>query len=142
MLKTGSLEIIPTLDSETTIGASLGEIAIEKGEFSIFLGALLIIVFMIGYYRLAGSIAVIALVMNVAFVLGIMSFVRATLTLPGLAGIVLTVGMAVDANILIFERIREELGTGKDLKHSVQAGLRRRRCRRSSTPTSRPSSRV
>ena len=72
---------------------------------------------------MAGSIAVLALVMNVAFVLGIMSFVRATLTLPGLAGIVLTVGMAVDANILIFERIREELGTGKDLKHSVEQGF-------------------
>ncbi|PIE25677.1 MAG: hypothetical protein CSA62_00360 [Planctomycetota bacterium] len=123
VLKTGSLEIIPTLDSETTIGASLGQVAIEQGEFSIFLGGLMIIVFMLGYYRLAGSIAVLALVINVAFVLGIMSFVRATLTLPGLAGIVLTVGMAVDANILIFERIREELDIGNDLKKAVEAGF-------------------
>jgi SecD/SecF fusion protein len=123
VLKTGALEIIPILDSETTVGASLGQIAIEKGEFSMILGAVLILVFMIGYYKFAGSIAILALLMNVAFVFGILAFVKATLTLPGLAGIVLTIGMAVDANILIFERIREEMGEGKDLKHSVEAGF-------------------
>ncbi len=122
-LKTGSLDVLPELQSKSSIGATLGMDAIERGSTSIALSGLLIVLFMLIYYRIAGVVAVLSLVVNVFLVLGGMSFMRATLTLPGLAGIVLTIGMAVDANILIFERIREELTAGKDLKRAVEAGF-------------------
>jgi SecD/SecF fusion protein len=123
VLKTGSLKIIPELESKTTVGATLGAEAIEKGRLSISIGGTLILVFMVLYYRITGLVAIGALLLNLALIFGAISFMRATLTLPGLAGIVLTIGMAVDANILIFERIREELDKGKDLLRGVEAGF-------------------
>ncbi len=122
-LKTGSLDVLPELQSKSSIGATLGAEAIRRGSISIALSGAIIVAFMLVYYRLAGLVACLALFINVFLVLGGMAFMRATLTLPGLAGIVLTIGMAVDANILIFERIREELGAGKDLKRAVEAGF-------------------
>ena len=123
VLKTGSLAIVPERESSATIGPTLGDIAIEKGTLSMLVGSVLIVVFMLMYYRLAGVIAIAALLINVGLVFGIMAAIQATLTLPGLAGIVLTVGMAVDANILIFERIREEFQKGKDLHRAIEAGF-------------------
>ncbi|MFQ5503929.1 MAG: protein translocase subunit SecD, partial [Planctomycetota bacterium] len=126
VLKTGSLKIVPELESRSSIGATLGQLAIDKGKFSIMLGGLLIVFFMMVYYRwAAGSIACLSLLVNLFLVFGGIALIKATLTLPGLAGIVLTIGMAVDANILIFERIREEKDRGKDLKRSVEAGFER-----------------
>ena len=122
-LKTGSLKIVPDLESKTQIGASLGAAAIEKGLTSIIVGGLLILLFMAIYYRMTGFVAILALMVNVGLIGGIMALIRGTLTLPGLAGIVLTIGMAVDANILIFERIREEKDRGKDLLRAIEAGF-------------------
>jgi preprotein translocase subunit SecD len=85
-------------------------------------GLLLVALFMIVYYRSAGMIADLALILNILFILGILAGFQATLTLPGIAGIVLTIGMAVDANVLIFERVREEMSTGKTLKASIDGG--------------------
>ncbi len=123
VLKTGSLRIVPELESRTTIGPSLGQAAIDTGRISIVTGGALIVLFMLLYYRVAGIIAIIGLAANVALIFGSLAFMRATLTLPGLAGIVLTIGMAVDANILIFERIREEKDKGKDLLRAIEAGF-------------------
>ncbi|MCB9890780.1 MAG: protein translocase subunit SecD [Planctomycetes bacterium] len=123
VLKTGSLSIVPERESSTTIGPTLGDIAIGQGRISMIVGSALIVVFMLLYYRLAGLVALAGLAINVALVFGAMAAMRATLTLPGLAGIVLTVGMAVDANILIFERIREEFEKGKDLHRAIEAGF-------------------
>ena len=94
---------------ERTVGASLGEENIQRGMTAVFAGLLLVLLFMLFYYKVFGFIADIALVMNLVILVAIMSLLGATLTLPGIAGIVLTVGMAVDANVLIFSRIREEL---------------------------------
>ena len=94
---------------ERTVGASLGEENIDKGRTSILIGFSLVLLFMIVYYRWFGLAANIALTMNLVLIVAVMSVLGATLTLPGIAGIVLTVGMAVDANVLIFSRIREEL---------------------------------
>lgn len=123
VLKTGSLSIVPERESSTTIGPTLGDAAISQGRISIIIGSVLILFFMLIYYRVAGVIALLGLGINVALIFGAMAFMRATLTLPGLAGIVLTIGMAVDANILIFERIREEQEKGKDLLRSIEAGF-------------------
>ncbi len=122
-LKTGSLKVLPELQSKASIGATLGDLAIKRGGISIIVSSILVFAFMLVYYRAAGVIAAIGLLINLALIAGGLSFMRATLTLPGLAGIVLTVGMAVDANILIFERIREEMDIGKDLKRSIEAGF-------------------
>lgn len=125
VLKTGSLQVLPELQSETSIGASLGEQALQKGLLSIIVGGLLVIVFMFWYYRTSGLVANIALALNLLLMIGAMQFIRATYTLPGLAGIVLTLGMAVDANILIYERIREEVARGKATLQAVRAGFDR-----------------
>jgi len=125
VLKTGSLQVLPELQSETTIGATLGEQALQKGLISILIGGLLVIVFMFWYYRMSGLVANLALALNLLLIIGVMQFIRATYTLPGLAGIVLTLGMAVDANILIYERIREELARGKATLQAIRAGFDR-----------------
>ncbi len=122
-LRSGSLEIKPRLESEYQIGPTLGEEAIQRGFTAILTGFVLVIIFMLLIYRLAGLVAVIALITNLLFIMGWLSFSRGTLTLPGLAGILLTVGMAVDASILIFERIREEREKGKTLIQSFQNGF-------------------
>jgi len=126
VLKTGSLKVVPQLESKEVIGATLGQEAIRKGTYSIIAGGIVIFLFMLTYYRqVAGAIACIGLVVNLFMVMGGLALIKATLTLPGLGGVVLTIGMAVDANILIFERIREELDRGKDLKRAVEAGFDR-----------------
>lgn len=108
--------------TKTVVGPSLGQDSIRRGVRVSLVAALLIIVFMALYYRLSGMMANIALLLNILLVLGALAIFQATLTLPGIAGIVLTIGMAVDANVLIFERMREELRAGRAAKNALQAG--------------------
>jgi len=122
LLRSGALEAPVDIVQELTIGPSLGRVNIEKGLLSLGVGALLVVVFMALYYRLFGMIANLALLLNVLLIVAILSILGATLTLPGIAGIVLTVGMAVDANVLINERIREELRRGMSPLASIKAG--------------------
>ncbi len=125
VLESGSLPVEAYVDSETTMNPTLGKEFIRKGVFAAGIGMALVILFMVGYYRLAGIIAIIALAINIHLILGSLPLVHAALTLPGIAGIVLTIGMAVDANVLIFERIREELNKGKTIATSVKNGYSR-----------------
>lgn len=125
VLKTGSLRVEPLLVSKESIGPTLGKEAIQRGALSLIAGAVMVFGFMLFYYRIAGTIACITLALNVFLLWASMLFMQATITLPGLGGIVLTMGMAVDANVLIYERIREELQKGKDLLRSVRAGFER-----------------
>jgi preprotein translocase subunit SecD len=110
---------------EKTVGPSLGRDSIEKGLRSMLVGGMLVIVLMIVYYGRAGIIADLVLLMNIVLIAGGLAALNATLTLPGIAGIILTIGMAVDANVLIFERIREEMRMGKTLRAAVAAGFDR-----------------
>lgn len=123
VLKAGALPAPVDIIEERIVGPSLGQDSIAGGLNSAVLGYLLVAIFMIVYYRKAGTIAALVLVTTILFVLGILAGFKATLTLPGIAGIVLTIGMAVDANVLIFERMREELATGKTMKASVESGF-------------------
>lgn len=125
VLRTGSLRVEPELMSNFSIGPTLGRAATERGMLSLGIGAALVFVFMLWYYGMAGSIACVTLVLNIFLLWASMVLLQATVTLPGLAGIVLTMGMAVDANVLIYERIREELERGKDLLRAVRAGFER-----------------
>lgn len=125
LLRSGSLSAPLNLIQERVIGPSLGKTNIAKGVLSVEVGALLVILFMAFYYRVFGLIADLALVLNIVFIVAILSILGATLTLPGIAGIVLTVGMAVDANVLINERIREELRNGLGPQASIHAGYNR-----------------
>ena len=122
VLKAGALPAPVTIREERSVGASLGADAIEKGKWAVGIGVLLVFLFMLVYYRLAGFFADLALLINVVFLLAILAMFEATLTLPGLAGLALTVGIAVDANVLINERIREELLLGKTPRAAVEAG--------------------
>ncbi len=124
-LRSGALPIPLVIEEERTVGPSLGADSIRQGELSILLGLALVILFMAAYYGRSGWFANAALAINVVLIIGVMSLFQATLTLPGIAGLVLTVGMAVDANVIIFERIREELRGGKGLRNAVQVGFRR-----------------
>ena len=123
VLKAGALPAPIEIIEERTVGPSLGQDSINKGFFSTVTGFILVAIFMIFYYRTGGAIADLALFLTLLFVLGVLAGFHGTLTLPGIAGIILTIGMAVDANVLIYERIREELGTGKTLKAAVTAGF-------------------
>jgi SecD/SecF fusion protein len=123
ILMSGALPAPLDIVEERTVGPSLGATSIRQGFLSVVIGLGIVAVFMFFYYRTAGFVAVTALLLNIVFLLGIMAAFRATLTLPGIAGIVLTIGMAVDANVLIFERIREELDSGKSYKAAVDAGF-------------------
>ena len=125
VLKAGALPAPLKIAEERSIGPSLGEDSIRKGITSSLVALLLVALFMIVYYRTGGSIADLALIINVLFVVGIMASFKATLTLPGIAGLVLTLGMAVDTNVLIFERIREEMGSGKPFRTSVDIGYKK-----------------
>jgi len=125
VLKAGALPAPVDILEERTVGPSLGEDSIIKGFRSVVLGYILVVLFMIFYYQRAGTVAAAALVFSVLFILGILAGFKATLTLPGIAGIILTIGMAVDANVLIFERIREEMATGKTIKASIDSGFAR-----------------
>ena len=125
VLKTGSLKVIPIETSRRTIGASLGQKAVQIGMWSIAIGGLCVLAFILYFYRLAGLVAFTAIALNIFLIYGIINFIEATLTLPGIAGLVLTMGMAVDANILIYERIREELAGGKELEQAARVGFER-----------------
>ncbi|MAO63971.1 MAG: protein translocase subunit SecD [Balneola sp.] len=122
ILLSGALPAPLEILEERTVGATLGAESIQAGLNSILFGLGVVAIFMIIYYRTGGGIADLALLLNIVFILGILAAFKATLTLPGIAGIVLTIGMAVDANVLIFDRIREEQRTGKTLKASIEAG--------------------
>jgi preprotein translocase subunit SecD len=124
-LRSGAIPTAVTIVEERTVGPSLGRDSIRAGVFASLLGFAGVAVFMLIYYRLSGLNAVIALLMNVILVLGAMAYFGSTLTLPGIAGLILTVGMAVDSNILIFERVREELKLGKTVRTSVDQGFSR-----------------
>ena len=125
LLRAGALAAPMKFVEERTVGPSLGKENIELGIRSIIIGLLSVIAFMLFYYRWFGLAANIALLANVVLITGFMSLLGATLTLPGIAGIVLTIGMAVDANVLIFSRIREELAEGKDPQTAIQEGFSR-----------------
>lgn len=122
ILMSGALPAPLDIVQERTVGPSLGEASIRAGFQSAMTGLFIVIIFMMMYYRTGGAIADIALVLNIIFIMGILAAFKATLTLPGIAGIVLTIGMAVDANVLIFDRIREELRAGKSLISAIDSG--------------------
>ncbi len=125
VLKAGALPAPVTIFEERTVGATLGPELVKKGTLAALVGVALVLVFMAAYYRLSGLVADIALALNGLLVLAVMSMIGTTLTLPGIAGFVLTLGMAVDANVLINERIREEMRAGRTVKQSVQQGYDR-----------------
>ncbi len=122
LLRAGALAAPVEIIEERTVGPSLGQDNIDKGLESVLIGLALVLVFMAVYYKGFGMIANLALVFNLVLIVALLSMLQATLTLPGIAGIVLTVGMAVDANVLIFERIREELRSGNTPQNSIHSG--------------------
>ncbi len=122
VLKAGALPAPVAIMEQRSVGPSLGEDSIRSGLTATAFSFILTVLFMVVYYRTAGGVADVALLFNVLFILGVLSGFQATLTLPGIAGIILTIGMAVDANVLIFERVREELAGGKTLKAAIDNG--------------------
>jgi preprotein translocase subunit SecD len=124
-LNSGAVPADVNIIEERTVGPSLGRDSIKSGLLAGAIGFLSVMIFMVVYYRLSGVNAVVALALNVVLVLGAMGYFGATLTLPGIAGLILTVGMAVDSNVLIFERIREELHLGKTVRSAVEQGFSR-----------------
>jgi protein-export membrane protein SecD len=125
VLKAGNLPAPMNKIEERTVGATLGADSIKAGILAAIIGMIIVVIFMIVYYGLSGLIADIAVAVNIAFILAVLAMFEATLTLPGIAGMILTIGMAVDANVLIFERIREELKSGKTVRSAVDAGFNR-----------------
>jgi protein-export membrane protein SecD len=123
VLRTGALPAPVTIGDVRTVGASLGADAIEAGKLATTVGFALVLVFMIVYYKRAGIVSAVALIVNILLVMALLAAAGATLTLPGIAGIALTVGMAVDCNIIIYERIREELRLGKNSRAAVDSGF-------------------
>ncbi len=125
VLRAGALPAPVKVIEERTVGPSLGKDSIEKGVRAAIIGGITVIFFMAVYYNLAGIIADFALILNIVFIMAGLALFGATLTLPGIAGIILTIGMAVDANVLIFERIREELRLGKGAIAAIDTGYGR-----------------
>jgi len=125
VLRAGALRAPMQVIEERTVGPSLGQDSITEGTRAALIGMVLVIVFMAIYYKLSGLLADLALALNMVLLMASLAFLGATLTLPGIAGIILSLGMAVDANVLIFERIREELRTGKTVRAAVEAGYDR-----------------
>jgi len=123
VLRAGSLAVPVAIEEERTVGPALGADSIARGVEASIVGLVLILLFAVGYYRLSGVYAGVALLANLLLLVGVMSLFEATLTMPGLAGIVLTVGMAVDANVIIFERIREELRAAKMPRGAIATGF-------------------
>jgi SecD/SecF fusion protein len=123
VLRVGALPAPVDIIQNMTVGASLGQDSIQKGLFSGVLGSILVVAFMLIYYRLSGMIANSAMVLNILFLFTGLAILSATLTMPGIAGIVLSVGMAVDSNVLIFERMREEHALGKSIKSTIDGGF-------------------
>jgi SecD/SecF fusion protein len=125
VLKAGSLPAPVEIIAKNVVGATLGSDTISKGFWAALVGLLLVLAYIAFYYRVSGAIADIGLLFNLFFLLAVMAALGATLTMPGIAGIILTIGMSVDSNILIFERIREELRAGKTVRASIDAGYDR-----------------
>jgi preprotein translocase subunit SecD len=125
LLRAGALPAPLTIIEERTVGPGLGQDSITAGEHAAYAGAALVIVFMFATYGLFGLFANIAVAVNIAMIFGVLSLLSATLTLPGIAGIVLTVGIAVDSNVLIYERIREEVRGGRSAINAIDAGFSR-----------------
>ncbi len=125
VLESGNLPAPVKVIEERTVGPSLGNDSIRAGVRAALLGLALVVFFMIIYYGLSGVVAVVALLMNMGFILAVLTSLQGTLTMPGIAGLILTIGMSVDANVIIFERIREELLSGKTVRSAVDAGFNR-----------------
>ena len=122
VLKSGALQAPLRKQYDSQVGPTLGADSVEAGKLSMMIGFILVVIFMGIYYKVSGLVADVALFLNVLFVMAGLTMFGATLTLPGIAGIVLTVGMAVDANVLIFERIREEIRLGQSVRAAIDAG--------------------
>jgi len=125
VLRAGALPVPVTIIEERIVGPSLGADSVRQGTSSILIGLVLVILFIIFYYRMSGFIASFSLIWTLILLLGILALLQATLTLPGIAGLILTVGMSIDANVIIFERIREELKKGKTVRSAIDAGYQR-----------------
>ena len=125
VLRAGALPAPVNIIQNVTVGPSLGQDSIDAGVKAVMLGGVLVLLFMIFYYRVSGVIANIALILNLVMLLGAMAWIGATLTLPGIAGIILTIGMGVDSNVLIFERIKEEIRAGRTPRSAADAGFER-----------------
>jgi preprotein translocase subunit SecD len=125
ILRAGALPAPVNIIEERTVGPSLGADSISRGKKSILIGLTGVLVFMLVYYKISGIIAIFALVWNIILILAVLASLGATLTLPGIAGLILTVGMCIDSNVIIFERIREELSKGKTPKSAIEAGYNR-----------------
>jgi preprotein translocase subunit SecD len=123
VLRAGALPIPVKIEEERTIGPALGQDSIRRGIYASLAGFVLVVAFTIGYYRVSGIYASLALLANLVMLVGLMALFQGTLTMPGIAGLVLTVGMAVDANVIIFERIREELRAGRTPRAAIAAGF-------------------
>jgi len=123
ILRAGALPASIKYLEERTVGPSLGADSIRHGVQASILSLVVVMIFMLFYYRLSGANAVLALVLNLVILLAAMAFFGAVLTLPGIAGVILTIGMGVDSNVLVFERIREELRNGKSASSAVEAGF-------------------
>ena len=125
VLRAGALPASITYLEERTVGPSLGHDSVVRGVRAAVAGLIVVAVFMLVYYKLSGVNADLALALNLVLLMGAMAYFGATLTLPGVAGVILTIGMAVDANVLIFERIREELDVGKTVRSAIDVGFSR-----------------
>ena len=125
ILRAGALPAPVNIIEERTVGPSLGADSIAKGQKSILIGLTVVFIFMLAYYKYSGGIALFALAWNIILILAVLASLGATLTLPGIAGLILTVGMCIDSNVIIFERIREELTKGKTPKSAIEAGYNR-----------------
>ena len=125
VLRAGALPVPVTIIDQKIVGPSLGADSVRQGTSSILIGLVLVILFIIFYYRMSGFIASFSLIWTLILLLGILALLQATLTLPGIAGLILTVGMSIDANVIIFERIREELRKGKTVRSAIDAGYQR-----------------
>ena len=125
VLRSGALPASLTYLEERTVGPSLGADSVRAGVTASLAGLALVAVFMLFYYKLAGINAIMTVVLNLVILLGFMSYIGATMTLPGVAGFILTIGMGVDSNVLIFERIKEEIAAGKGVRQAVAAGFDR-----------------
>jgi len=125
VLRAGALPVPVTIIDQKIVGPSLGADSVQQGTTSILIGLVLVVLFIIFYYRMSGFIASFSLIWTLILLLGILALLQATLTLPGIAGLILTVGMSIDANVIIFERIREELRKGKTVRSAIDSGYQR-----------------
>jgi len=125
VLRSGALPASLTYLEERRVGPTLGADSVRAGILASVTGLLLVAFFMLVYYKLAGINAILSVALNLLILLGVMAYLNATMTLPGIAGFILTIGMGIDSNVLIFERIKEELGTAKNVRLAVAAGFDR-----------------